>query len=129
MATLSGLTANLFGRTALLYNWPIAIVGKDSSGNPVPLKLSDDGTITATVSGAGTQRTQTITLLTTSGTIAAGARGLTLIFSTDFTGTVGGVAFNGANDSSFTFPIPSGDTIGAVSYVVTTGSIRAVKVV
>lgn len=63
-------------------------------------------------------------LVTTSGSTRASVRAVTFIFSSDFTGTISGIAFSGATDTSFTPPIQSGDSFVAISYVVTTGSIR-----
>lgn len=64
------------------------------------------------------------TLATTSGTVTKGARSVTFIFSSDYTGTVAGIAFAGTTDSSFSPPIQTGDTSSAIAYVVTTGNIR-----
>lgn len=65
-----------------------------------------------------------ITTATTSGSVTRGARSVTFIFSSDFAGTVAGVAFAGATDSSFTPPIQTGDTFSAIAYTVTAGNVR-----
>lgn len=69
-----------------------------------------------------------ITLATTSGTVAARAKSVTFIFSSDFVGTVKGVAFTGAADSSITLNTPQpGDVLSSIAYTVTAGSVRIVR--
>lgn len=75
---------------------------------------------TVDLSGGGTK--------TTSGTVLAGCRGVTFIFSPDFTGSVAGKTFTGATDASYSPPIQTGDTLAATAYIVTTGNIRIVEV-
>lgn len=65
---------------------------------------------------------------TTSGTTTKGLRGVTFIFSSDFTGSVAGMTFTGTTDSSYSPPVQSGDTLSAIAYVVTTGNIRIIPV-
>lgn len=67
-------------------------------------------------------------LVATDGTTVAGARGITFIFSSDYTGTVAGVTFDGSTDSSYSPPVQTGDTVAAIAYVVTTGNIRIIYV-
>lgn len=67
----------------------------------------------------------TITVATTSGTIPRGARGITLMFSSAFTGTVAGATFTGTTDTvPVSLPITNGDTFSAISYTVTAGNVR-----
>ncbi len=61
-------------------------------------------------------------------TVTAGCHGLTIIFSSDYTGTVAGKTFAGATDSSYTVPMQAGDTLAAVAVVVTTGTVRIIEV-
>ena len=61
-------------------------------------------------------------------TVPAGCRGLTFIFSSDYTGTVAGKTFVGTTDASYTVPMQTGDTLAAVSVVVTTGNVRIIEV-
>lgn len=68
------------------------------------------------------------TTATTSGTITAGARALLFVFSSDFTGTISGVAWSGATDASYSPPVQTGDTFAAITYTVTTGSVRIIQV-
>lgn len=77
---------------------------------------------------SSSQRTVTSSSVTTSGTVTAGAYSITFIFSSDFTGSVDAVAYDGANDSSVTVQAPASDTLEAVAYVVTTGTLRIIKV-
>jgi hypothetical protein len=55
--------------------------------------------------------------------VPAGFLSFDLIFSADFTGTVGGVAYSGATDAVQTFD-GKGDVLGGLKVVVTTGSVR-----
>lgn len=77
---------------------------------------------------AGSARIPTITTATTSGTVAAGCRQVIFIFSADFTGTVLGATFAGANDSSVAMAAQTGDALTAIVYTVTAGNIRIVQV-
>lgn len=63
---------------------------------------------------------------TTSGTVAAGARGVLFVFSSDFTGTINGVAWAGSADSYYQPPIQAGDTFAAIAYTVTAGTVRII---
>lgn len=104
------------------------MAGINAAGQPTLLKVADDGSLTATVTGASTQRTPTITTVTGSGTVAAGSRKLTFVFSSDFAGSVLGATFSGPTDNSVTIDAPSGDTLGAVIYTVTAGSVRIIQI-
>lgn len=124
--TLSGIAVKIFGQLVQLNAWPVPIVGQGSDGQPVALALNADGSINTT--GAGVQRTPTISTVNSSGTVAAGARKLTFIFSGDFSGTVLGTAFAGGTDASLTIDAPAGDTLAAVGYTVASGSIRIIQI-
>ena len=110
-----------------------------STMHGIPLGTAD-GTATgelvvkvAVVAGGSTpvsiQRTPAMVLATTSGTVAAGAKVVEFIFSSSFTGTVLGVAFAGATDSSEKFTAPGNDTLGAIVYTVTAGSVRIMTII
>ncbi len=90
-----------------------AIVRVDSSGSEV-------------VESA--QRTPAITVATASGSVAAGTRKMTMIFSSDFTGTVLGASISGVNDRSLTIDAPARDTLAAIAYTITAGNIRIITV-
>lgn len=66
--------------------------------------------------------------VTTGGTITRGLRGVVFIFSSDFVGTIAGTAFTGAADGSFSPPIQPGDTLAAMTYTVSAGSMRIIPV-
>lgn len=51
-----------------------------------------------------------------------------MILSTNFTGTILGVAYSGATDAVQPFEAPHGETLEAITYTVTAGSIRIVVV-
>lgn len=78
---------------------------------------------------ASVQRTPSIAVVNASGSVAAGARKVTFIFSTDFAGTVMGVAFSGANDAALPIESDGGNTLAAIAYTITAGSARIVKIV
>lgn len=80
------------------------------------------------VSLPATARTPAVSLVTTNGTVASGKKIVDFIFSSDFTGTVLTVAFTGAADSVISFEAPPGDTLAAIAYTVTAGSIRIVTI-
>ena len=61
-------------------------------------------------------------------TVDAGAKSVTFIFSPDFTGKIGGVAFAGADDTSIDFNAPPGEALGPIDVVVSAGTVRIAKV-
>lgn len=63
-------------------------------------------------------------LVSASGTVKGGCRSVTFIFSSDFTGTVDGLAYTGAADASMPFPAIGEHTYGVIAYTRTAGSIR-----
>ncbi len=65
---------------------------------------------------------------TDDGTIKSGAKQLILVFSSDFTGTVNGLAFDFAAGGSFNFGPFDYDRLDAFTYVTTTGTIREIRV-
>lgn len=123
--TLTGVAGAYDGGIQQFAGVPLGTPGDSGSG-----ELAAKVMVISTVApSSGTARTPTITTAATDGTVAAGARGLTFIFSSDFAGTILGAAFSGGTDSSVTIPVPSGDTLGAVAYTISAGSARIVKVV
>lgn len=87
------------------------------------------GTGNTSLSQLATQAcTVTGTEITASGNIAAGAHSHVIVFSSDFTGTIAGLAYDGANDASITLAAPFKDTLPAIAVVVTTGSLRVTSV-
>lgn len=76
--------------------------------------------------GVGKQLAVTVTAYTSGATVAAGSRGLGILFSSDFVGTVAGGAYNGATDNAQSFRPSGNDTLGAVVITCTAGSFRVV---
>lgn len=105
---------------------PVTIGGVDANGNAQTVLV--DASAGMKVQVASTQRTPSITTATASGSVPAGARKLTFIFSNDFAGSVLGSTFSGTNDASVTIDAPAGDTLAAVAYTITAGSLRIVEV-
>lgn len=97
----------------------------DSASGELAVKVK---VVSSVAPSSGTARTPTITLVSTDGSVAAGSRGLTLILSSDFAGTILGATFSGATTSSLTIPVPDGDTLGAVDYTISAGSMLIVRV-
>lgn len=77
---------------------------------------------------AATAVTPTISTVTTSGNVTAGSRSCTLIFSSNFAGTVLGATYAGGTDAAQAFVAPSGCTLSAIAYTITAGSIRIVDI-
>lgn len=71
-------------------------------------------------------RTLTSTTPTGNGTVAAGALYAEFIFSSNFAGTVNGNTFAGATDYIWQTPplARPGDTLPAIAYTISAGSIR-----
>ena len=76
-----------------------------------------------TTPGTGTTRTPAFTAATSSGTVTAGAKSVTFIFSTDFAGTILGTTIDLSTMGSITFTAPSGDTLSAIAYTRSAGTI------
>lgn len=68
--------------------------------------------------------TRTISVETgsTNSPIAAGAKSIALIFSSDFAGTIGGAAIDPAQCPSYTESAGENETLPALAYTVTAGS-------
>ncbi len=104
------------------------IAGVDeSTGKVVPLSVSTSGSFSATFTG--TERTPTITAVTSSGSVASGARALWFELSSDFEGTILGRAYTGAATSVVNIPVPLGDYLGAVAYTRSAGALYIFKAI
>lgn len=108
---------------------------RNSDHAPVQWKTKRSGSTDTLVvapdnsQATGTVRTPSLSApITTSGTVAAGARSVTIILSSDFDGTLLTAAVNGTTDSVFVWTAPPGDTLGAFAYTIAAGSLRVVKV-
>ncbi len=69
-----------------------------------------------------------IAAVTSNTTVEAGAKSVTFIFNTDFSGKVAGAAFVGANDASIDFVAPNGETLGPIDVIVSAGTVRIARV-
>ena len=79
--------------------------------------------------GGSTQRTPSLSVITISGTVAAGTKEVEFIFDPSFVGTILGAAFSGASDASVRFVTEGSDTLAAISYTVSNGSFRLKKII
>lgn len=89
---------------------------------------SRDGSAPLTITPNSAQRAIVFSTMSASGTIAAGHKSIDIIFSSTFTGSLGGVAFAGATDTAIELKATSGDTLGSIAVAVSAGSIRVVTV-
>lgn len=131
---------------------PSLSVGVGPSGTPVPVALETDGRVkisggaASLPAGAATSakqdtgnaslasmdaklatpaaRTPSLTVATTTGSVLTGARSVSLAPSADFEGTILGTTITGVtNGAAFDFVAPAGDTIAAIAYTITAGSL------
>lgn len=72
----------------------------------------------------GAQLTPASSTVTTDGSVAAGKYSVEFILSSDFAGTILGVAYAGANDAVKSFEAPAGRTLAAIAYTISAGSAR-----
>lgn len=73
-------------------------------------------------SGGGAQRTLTSTAPTTSGSVAAGAKAVSFVTSSDWSGSINGAVWPASASKNISPPNPA-DTLPAIAYVVTTGTL------
>lgn len=81
---------------------------------------------TATTNGVSTVRAPVITISSTSGTVASGCRSLSMAVSGSASVTILGVSIPAG--VALDFPVPSKDTLGAVSYNATGSQLIIVEV-
>lgn len=80
--------------------------------------------------GGGTIRTPVLSTVSSSGSVAAGKRYIEFVFSPDFAGTIGGVAWAGATDTEYSLPLLQGAiTYPALAYTISAGSARLTTIV
>lgn len=112
-----------------------AVVLVDSTGAPIT-SLPVTGPLTDTqlratavpVSDVSTTaRTCASTIVSASGTVAAGKQSVQFVPSSDFTGTLLGAAWPGTN-AAIGFSANGNDTLGAIVYTRTTGSITILTI-
>lgn len=71
--------------------------------------------------GGGTPQTVARSVVSTSGSVTAGATSVTIFSSSDFVGTVAGAAFSASIAENFT--AQPGSTLGAIAYTRSAGSL------
>lgn len=74
---------------------------------------------------AGSERTPAASVVTASGTVAAGKKSVALIPSADFAGTILGVD---VGTQPLTFEAPAGDTLAAIVYTRSAGSLTILTI-
>lgn len=104
--------------------------GIGSDGKVKRFAVGSDGSILSSP-GAGTEPTATPTIddVTSSGSVAAGAKSLWFSFSSDFVGTILGRTYSGATDSGVTIAVPAGHVLAAVAYTRSAGTLTIGKTV
>lgn len=112
---------------------PLQLLYFKSAGKGIPyvVAIGPDGN--AIGGGAGSTSTLTPsgpTTLTVSGTIAAGARTISFVPSSDFSGSInGGSTLTGTSSGSAFKYGPIGEhTLAAINYVITTGTLTKIEI-
>ena len=77
----------------------------------------------------GVVRTPAFTAATSSGTVAAGAKSVIFNFSPDFTGTILGTTVDLNAMGGIPFTAPSNDTLGAIIYTRSAGTLYITSIV
>lgn len=117
---LSGYTVGIFGRLRGLFAWPIIICGLSADGkSAVPISAGSSGS--GGIVLGGKQETDTWSVKTNSYTVPAGALSIGFSPSSDFVGTVQGVAWTGAMGPISRVAQP-GNTLPAFVVVLTSGT-------
>jgi hypothetical protein len=98
--------------------WKINRLLDDAASGAKPIQVATSGTATTVAVVSGTS-------LTTSGTIAAGARQVILTTSSNYAGTVLGATFNASETQ--TISAPDGMTLSAIPFTISSGTLRALK--
>lgn len=83
--------------------------------------------VTASPAGSGSVETPSVATYSTSQAITAGAKSVTIVTDSSFTGTIQGATANA--DATYTFSAQTGNTLGAIAVVRTAGSFTVLKVV
>lgn len=100
------------------------------AGNTINgIPASDPLHVSLISGGTSSALTYTVSTVTTSGTVATGARGLSMQFSPDFTGSLiatGTITLSGTATQAINFPIQAGFTMPAVPYTISAGSIQII---
>lgn len=97
------------------------------AGSAIVGNVRIDQTTPGTTNGVqltGAQLTPVTTTVTTGATVAAGKFSVEFVFSSDFAGTILGIAWAGTADAVKSFEAPPGRTLGAIVYTISAGSAR-----
>lgn len=132
--TLNGETsmANIYTEVVNAFN--VSGGGGPSSNVTVVSSVLPTGAATeatlqlvlAALGGTGVQSLNT-SVVNTSGSVTAGAYSVLMELSTDYTGNIDGVAYSGSDVQSKEFTADSGRTLPAITYTVTTGTIKITR--
>lgn len=88
------------------------------------ITVNPNGSLDVNITGSGVLGTPTKTTYAASNTIALGAKSVTFITSSDFSGSILGDTAQA--DSVYTFS--DSDALGAIAFVITTGTIEALVI-
>lgn len=116
------------GTNDFLYSILVALTS--ARAGSVAISQATPGT-TNGVQLVGVSRTPAITTVTDSSAspVAAGAKYVGFIFSSDFAGAITGAPYAGPADASQDFTAPPGDTLAAIGYTITAGTLRIVTII
>jgi len=95
----------------------LSIQGCETQEFPVKVDLS----------GGGVAQTVSRSVVSASGSVAAGATSVTILSSSDFSGTVAGAAFSASIAENFT--AQPGSTLAAIAYTRSAGTLTISKIV
>ncbi len=92
--------------------------------NPIPVNVVAGGSAPTPVA-----RTPSVAVAIVSGSVTAGARSVSIAPSSDFAGTILGTTITGTtNGGSFTWTAGQNDTLAAIAYTRTAGSLTILQV-
>lgn len=127
MAALMILAASAFGQNAaspIYQPWnsnQLPVAGNMVNGVWVPsVSITNEGALVGELKPS-------LTIATSSGTVAAGARMVSIALSDDFSGTILGTSVSPLDVQSLTFTAPANSTLGAIPYTRSSGSLTIIK--
>jgi len=99
--------------------------GVGGGGLEPTVKIDQTGTNNGVQLVGGTQRTAAVSQVTSSAAspVAAGKKSVAFIFSSDFAGTIAGVAIDPSKAPSIEWSAFGPDTLGSIAYTVTAGTL------
>jgi hypothetical protein len=75
---------------------------------------------------AGTSRTPSLDIATGSGSVTSGAQSVTIVTSSDFSGTILGTSVS--TNKAFTWSSKLNDTLAAIAYTISAGSLTILQI-